>query len=103
MHRVDSQHPELTEYVASTTLTAPGWQNTTVLADDPIGEVTKLEVNQDIVMHGYGPVAKTLVAHGLLDELYRLIDASDDTLAGALTTAQHLPEPTAMTLTDIAR
>jgi dihydrofolate reductase len=58
------------KYVASTTLTNPGWQNTTVLADDLIGEVTKLKADQDILMHGYGPVAKTLLARGLLDELY---------------------------------
>lgn len=31
---------------------------------------TKLKADQDILMHGYGPVAKTLVAHGLLDELH---------------------------------
>jgi dihydrofolate reductase len=60
----------MSKYVASTTLTAPEWENTTVLGDDLVGEVTKLKADQDILMHGYGPVAKILVAHGLLDELY---------------------------------
>jgi dihydrofolate reductase len=59
------------KYVASTTLTDPGWADTTVLGDDLVAAVGKLkDEGHDILMHGYGPVAKTLVRHGLLDELY---------------------------------
>jgi dihydrofolate reductase len=60
------------KYVASTTLEDPGWVNTTVVDGDLVQAVTKLkdDSGQDILMHGYGPVAKTLVRQGLLDELF---------------------------------
>jgi dihydrofolate reductase len=59
------------KYVASTTLQSPEWANTTVLGDDLPEAVAKLkqDTERDILMHGYGPVAKTLIRHGLLDEL----------------------------------
>jgi dihydrofolate reductase len=59
------------KYVASITLQAPEWANTTVLNGDLAESVAKLKQAQEraILMHGYGPVAKTLVRHGLLDEL----------------------------------
>jgi len=60
----------ISKYVASTTLTAPAWANTTVLGGDLVEEATKLKNGHAILMHGYGQVAKTLVRHGLLDELY---------------------------------
>jgi dihydrofolate reductase len=62
----------MTKYVASTTLKTADWANTTVLDGDLVETVTKLKQTpgEDILMHGYGPVAKTLVGHGLLDELY---------------------------------
>ncbi|MGH9262548.1 MAG: dihydrofolate reductase family protein [Acidimicrobiales bacterium] len=61
----------MTKYVASTTLQSADWKNTTILNGDLIEAVTKLKQDpgQDILMHGYGPVAKSLVRHGLLDEL----------------------------------
>jgi dihydrofolate reductase len=60
------------KYVASTTLQSPQWANTTVLDGDLAEAVAKLkqDIQQNILMHGYGPVAKTLVRHGLLDELF---------------------------------
>lgn len=62
----------MTKLVASTTLQAPEWANTTVLDGALVEAVTKLRQDHDldILMHGYGPVAKTLMRHGLLDELY---------------------------------
>jgi dihydrofolate reductase len=62
----------MTKYVVSTTLTTADWANTTVLDGDLVETVTKLKETpgEDILMHGYGPVAKTLVGHGLLDELH---------------------------------
>ena len=62
----------MTKYVASTTLKTADWANTVVLDGDLIEAVTKLrqEPGEDILMHGYGPVAKTLVRRGLLDELH---------------------------------
>jgi len=61
----------MTKYVASGTLESPKWANTTVLAGDLAEAVARLkeEHQQAILMHGYGPVAKTLVRNGLLDEL----------------------------------
>jgi dihydrofolate reductase len=61
----------MTKYVASTTLRSADWESTTILEGDLIEAVTKLKQDpgQDILMHGYGPVAKSLVRHGLLDEL----------------------------------
>ena len=39
---------------------------------DLVEAVSKLKqkFDQNILMHGYGPVAKTLAQHGLLDELH---------------------------------
>jgi dihydrofolate reductase len=61
---------EMPKYVASTTLKTADWANTTVLDGDLISAVTKLKEADDILMHGYGPVAKELMRNGLLDELY---------------------------------
>jgi len=59
------------KYVASTTLKAPEWANTTVIAGDVVNEVAKLKAGAgDLLMHGYGPVAKELTRHGLLDEIH---------------------------------
>lgn len=59
----------MTKYVASTTLQSADWNNTTILDGDLIEAITRLkqDPDQDILMHG--PVAKSLVRHGLLDEL----------------------------------
>jgi dihydrofolate reductase len=62
----------MTKYVASSTLETTEWANTTVLDGDLVAAVTKLKQppDENILMHGYGPVAKTLLGHGLLDELH---------------------------------
>lgn len=59
------------KYVASTTMRTADWANTTVLTGDLTGAVTELKqsYDRDILMHGYGPVAKALVRDRLLDEL----------------------------------
>jgi len=59
------------KYVASSTLQNPAWANTTVLDGDLAESVTQLKQDPELslLMHGYGPVAKTLLRHGLLDEL----------------------------------
>jgi len=58
------------KYVASTTLTSAEWSGTTILNGALTEAVTTLKETQNVLMHGYGPVAKTLMRHGLLDELY---------------------------------
>jgi dihydrofolate reductase len=61
----------MAKYVASTTMQTADWTNTTIIGGDLVEEVTKLkdEDGKNILMHGYGPVAKTLMRNGLLDEL----------------------------------
>lgn len=59
------------KYVASTTLGEAGWNNTTVIKADLVAEVTELKrQGGDILMNGFGPVANTLIANGLLDVLH---------------------------------
>src|SRR3954447_6123530 len=62
---------QVIKYVASTTLAAPAWRNTVVLEGYLCEAVAarKREAGKDILMHGYGPVAKRLLREGLLDEL----------------------------------
>jgi dihydrofolate reductase len=56
--------------VASTTLTAPEWNNTTVIGDDLVGEIgRRKESGGDIVQYGFGEVSRALLAAGLIDEL----------------------------------
>jgi dihydrofolate reductase len=59
------------KYVASTTLKKADWTNSTVIDGDLVDEVTKIKElpGQDILMFGFGPVARTLLQHGLLDEI----------------------------------
>ena len=61
----------IAKYLASTTMQTADWTNTTIIHDDLVVAVTRLkeEDGKNILMHGYGPVAKTLMRHGLLDEL----------------------------------
>ncbi|MGP4023372.1 dihydrofolate reductase family protein [Actinomadura sp. 3N407] len=59
------------KYVASTTLDEAGWNNTTVIKDDLVAEVAALRKRGgDVLMHGFGPVARALIANGLLDVLH---------------------------------
>jgi dihydrofolate reductase len=56
--------------VASTTLSEPAWQNTTVIAEDLIGEISRRKQDGgDIVQYGFGAVTRALLDAGLLDEL----------------------------------
>lgn len=61
------------KYVVSSTMTEPGWQNSTVLAGDPVEEVRALkeQPGQDIVTTGSITLCHTLIEAGLVDE-YRL-------------------------------
>jgi dihydrofolate reductase len=59
------------KYVASSTLADPEWNNTTVLGGDVVSEVVKLKQRLDgeIVVPASYRLARTLVAHDLVDEL----------------------------------
>ncbi|MGW5364958.1 dihydrofolate reductase family protein [Actinopolymorpha pittospori] len=61
------------KYVVSTTMTEPGWKNTTILSGDPVDEVRalKAEPGADIVITGSITLCHTLIQAGLVDE-YRL-------------------------------
>lgn len=59
------------KYVASTTLTSPDWQNTTVLRGDVAQAVAQLkrEDGQDITLNGSAGLLRTLLNAGLVDVL----------------------------------
>jgi dihydrofolate reductase len=61
------------KYVVSSTLTEPGWANSTVLDDDPISAIRELKAapGNDIVVTGSITLTHALAAEGLVDE-YRL-------------------------------
>jgi dihydrofolate reductase len=59
------------KYVASTTLESAGWNNTEIISGDLAGRVAQIKSQPGghIVSYGMGPVAQTLIEHGLLDEI----------------------------------
>jgi dihydrofolate reductase len=61
----------IAKYMATTTMQTADWTNTTVISGDLVEAVTQLkdENGKNILMHGYGPIAKTLMRNGLVDEL----------------------------------
>ena len=59
------------KHVVSTTLTDPQWNATSLVKTDLIEAAASLKESAGtILMHGFGPVAKTLAGAGLLDELH---------------------------------
>ena len=62
------------KYVVSTTMSDPGWTNSTVLTGDPAdrARALKAEAGKDIVLTGSISLAHTLIAAGVVDE-YRLL------------------------------
>lgn len=63
------------KYVASNTLTAPKWTNTSVLSGDVPGAVQalKLETGGDILIYGSAGLVHSLLPHGLVDEVRLMI------------------------------
>jgi dihydrofolate reductase len=64
------------KYVVSNTLTDPEWNNSTVIAGDDIAaRVAELRQRHDgdIVVHGSGQLARTLLDHNLVDELRLMV------------------------------
>lgn len=59
------------KYVVSTTLRDPAWNNTQVIDGDAAAELRQIKEapGGPIVQYGIGPVARLLLAEGMLDEL----------------------------------
>ncbi len=61
----------LPKFVVSSTLKDPGWNNSTVLRGDATEEISRLrqELDGEILVLGSFQLARTLMEHGLIDEL----------------------------------
>jgi len=67
---------DMRKYVFSSTLTAADWNNTTIIAGDPVAAVRDLKEQGDrhLMIYGYGQLAQTLLEHGLVDTLNFVIN-----------------------------
>lgn len=61
----------IVKYVVSSTLTDPGWTNTSVLGSDVVPAIRDLKQQDgsDILQYGFGSVTRLMLEYGLLDEL----------------------------------
>lgn len=84
------------KYVVSTSADDPGWTNTTVLTGDVVEAVEKLRdaVDGEIFVYGSGRLVRTLMEHGLVDELrlftYPLVLGSGEHLFSGISEAKPL-------------
>ena len=64
------------KFVASRTLTDPAWAHTSVLPGDAVKAVTELTATDGGEIHliGSAELARTLLAHNLIDELHLMVD-----------------------------
>jgi dihydrofolate reductase len=64
----------LPKYVVSTTLDKVEWNNSTLIKDNIVEEITKLkqQEGQDILVYGSATLVQTLIQHDLVDR-YRLL------------------------------
>jgi dihydrofolate reductase len=62
----------MAKYVVSSTLKDPTWNNTTVIAGDPVPEIRRLkdQPGKNIVQYGFGQLSYALMENDLLDELH---------------------------------
>ena len=90
------------KYVFSSTLTTADWNNTTIIADDPVAAVRELKEQGDryLVIYGYGQLAQTLLEHGLVDQLNFIINP---VMAGSGTTLFRPGKRTNLRLTSVTQ
>ncbi|MET7400996.1 dihydrofolate reductase family protein [Dactylosporangium sp. NPDC005572] len=67
---VGSRLNRMPKYVASRTLDKVAWENSRLLGDDVVGEVTALKETGELQVHGSGGFVQTLLRHRLVDELH---------------------------------
>jgi dihydrofolate reductase len=74
-HPVGVALNEAPKYVASTTLTAPGWENTTVLRGDLVAAISALRAKPggELQVHGSGALTRWLLEHDLVDEMTLIV------------------------------
>ena len=65
----------LPKYVASTTLEKADWNNSTIVRENVPDEVARLkqQSGKDLLIAGGGALARTLLDHGLIDEIRMLL------------------------------
>ncbi len=63
------------KYLVSSTLTEPGWADTTVLSGDLAAAIGELKASQagELQVHGSGTLVRWLLEHDLVDELELLV------------------------------
>lgn len=63
------------KYVVTTTLDQAEWNNSVIISDNIIEEITKLkeEDGSDMIVHGSATLAQTLIKHDLVDQIRLLV------------------------------
>jgi dihydrofolate reductase len=99
---------DMPKYVVSSTMTDPGWNNSTILAGDVMQEVSKLkqELDGELVVAGSIRLVRTLMEEDLVDELrlmvYPIALWAGERLFGETTEQRPLRLVVARSLDDLA-
>jgi dihydrofolate reductase len=90
-----SRMNSIPKFVASTTLTGPTWNATTIVGDvASFVDDLKRNHGQNLLRYGNGPLDATLIEHGLIDEFHLFLTpvaiGKGKHLFGSIDTAPHL-------------